>query len=214
MNAKLLNPSKFLSGTDLPVDTTFTIKAITIEDIENDKGKVDRKGQFILAEADKPWLANVTNTKCLIAMFGDETDRWLGKRVTLFAERVQAFGEWHLGARVRGSPDITSPVSVRVKLRKKKEQVMTLVPTGGQRPAPTPPAPPTVVTFGKQQGWKDKPIASFDSQQLSAIVEEGERMCAANPKENWVRGVQACLTAIRAELERRVTAEPPEADAP
>ncbi len=204
MNAKLLNPSRFLGGEDVLTDTTFTIKSITIEELETEeKGKTERKGQLMLVETPKPWLANVTNVKCIVAMFGDETDKWPGKRVTLHAERVLSFGEWVLGARVRGSPDIKAPISVSVKLRKKKTQTINLVPTTGGKAAAVP-----VVTFGKAQGWKDKPIADFDSATLEQILKEGEAMILATPTEKWVPGVQACLMAVKAALEAKVTAEP------
>ncbi len=219
MNFKLLNPSKYLSGVDLPADATFTIKAVSLSDLEGENGKTERRGTIALLETDKPWLSNVTNSKCLAAMFGDETDRWVGKRVVVFQERVLAFGEWVPGVRVRGSPDLAAPVSVSVKLRKKKTQTLTMLKTGAgangaAKPAAAPAGPVTTVTFGKEQGWKDKPIASFDSAQLGTIIDAGEKMCTATPTAGWVKGVQACITAIRANLEARVTAEPPEAEAP
>ena len=148
MNARLLNPSNYFSPADFEGDITAKILEVRLEDVEDEAKGKKRKGSILLEGHEKPWLSNVTNTKCLVAMFGDETDRWKGKRVTLYAERVMAFGEWTLGVRLRGSPDIAQPVSVRIKLRKKKEQVVTMQPSG-PRPngngtaKPSPPQPST-----------------------------------------------------------------------
>lgn len=141
MNAKFLNPSNYFGAPELALGPTFKIVGIKLEDVENDKGKSQRKGSITLEGIEKPWLSNVTNTKCLVAMFGDETDRWIGKRVTLHEERVMSFGEYVPGVRVSGSPDITAPVSVSIKLRKKKAQTITMQVTGTATPRPTPPGP-------------------------------------------------------------------------
>lgn len=173
MNAKLLNPSNYFGAGDLlALGTTFEIASVRLEDVEEEgkKGepaKTKKKGSILLKGADKWWLCNVTNTKCLVAMFGDETDQWIGKRVTLHEERVLSFGEWVPGVRVTGSPDITAPVSVRMKLRKKKEQVLTMQPTGAKSPKPTPPKPDD--HYGAM--WRDyKAAGQSDQHAFKALV--------------------------------------------
>jgi hypothetical protein len=213
MNFKLLNPSKYLSGADLKGDTLVTIKRIDLEEMEGENDKKQTKGLFTLVEFEKPWLANVTNATCIAAMFGDETDKWLGKRVVVGPERVMAFGKWELGVRVRGSPDLAAPVTVRLKLRKKKEQVLTMLPTkapgtNGAKPAASALQPGTV-TFGEKEGWKGKPIASFDTPTLNTIIASGEKACADYPAAPWVGKTKACIAEIRDVIERRAVPEPP-----
>lgn len=172
MNARMLNPSSYFSPADFQGEVTAKIIDIKLEDVEEQNGKSKRKGSITLEGHDKPWLCNVTNTKCLVAMFGDETDAWRGKRVTLYAERVMAFGEWTLGVRLRGSPDIAQPVSVRIKLRKKKEHVVTMQPSGprpngAQQANPSPPRPQGPYA----EMWKDyRAAGQTDEPAFKALV--------------------------------------------
>lgn len=145
MNARMLIPSKYFTAADFNGETTVTIDSVSFTEVEVEgkKGQpatTETKGSILLREfPGKPWLCNVTNTKCLIAMFGEDDveKKWPGKRVAVFHERVMSFGEWVLGVRIKGSPDIAAPVSVRLKLRKKKEQVMNMAVTSaaGAKPA-------------------------------------------------------------------------------
>lgn len=226
MNARMLIPSKYFTAAAFEGEAVVTIESVSFTDVEVEgkNGKPptsETKGSLMLKEfPGKPWLCNVTNTKCLIAMFGEEDaeKRWLGKRVAVHQERVMSFGEWVPGVRIHGSPDITAPVSVSLKLRKKKAQVLTMQPTARTVAAPQngnghAKPPITTVTFGEKQGWKDKPIASFDSATLNKIYEEGlswvVRTENASPNEPWLPGVRACLKAIEADLQRRVAPPDP-----
>jgi hypothetical protein len=229
MNAKMLTPSKYFSAADFEGEVTVTIKAVRLEEIEVEAkgGKpagTEVKGSIELAEYPKAWISNVTNTKCLVAMFGDENieTRWVGKRVTLYIDRVMSFGEWTPGVRIKGSPDIDKPISLRLKLRKKKDQTLTMQRTGAatsnghsngnghaKPPAPKPAAPAGIVQFGLKEGWKGHPIQEFTSAQLDDIAKHGEEMCSREPSAAWVKGVLANVAEIRADLERRVHAEPP-----
>lgn len=177
MNARMLIPSKYFSPADFEGEVTVTIDAVEMTEleVEGKKGQpatTETRGSIRLREYPKPWVCNVTNTKCLIAMFGEENieKAWVGKRVTVYAERVMSFGEWTLGVRIKGSPDIANPVSLRLKLRKKKEQTLTMQPTGrGQAQSGAAP---------KQLGpndemWRDFRSAGFtDANQFKALREK------------------------------------------
>lgn len=150
MHVDLLNPSRYLKSGELaPEGTTFTITRVVLEDLEREDGSVERKGIIFFSEIDKGWVMNVTNAKCLTAMWGQETDRWIKHRVTLVPEVVRVGAEQTTGIRVRGSPDLQQPVSITIKLRKKKAQVRNLVVTGAptsssSSSAPKPATPPPV----------------------------------------------------------------------
>lgn len=156
MHAALLNPSKHIKGAafghdGVPKEPTYTIKSIHLEELEREDESMEQKGIIHFQEIDKTWVANVVNAKSLIAMFGTETDNWIGKRVTLwFDASVRAFGETVGGIRVRGSPDIPQPVSFMFKSMKKKKRQITLVKTGSAAPAArqqqaAAPKPPSVL---------------------------------------------------------------------
>lgn len=147
MHYKLLNPSRFLGAADLlGAEPTYKILGVVMEEIEEDvpKGqppKFKRKGLVRLEGAEKGWLLNVTNAKALATMFGEEVEKWTGHRVTLCSEIVTSFGETAPAVRVRGSPDISGPMSFTVKRRKKKD-VSNLVKTSGTSGHAKPSAPP------------------------------------------------------------------------
>lgn len=138
MHADLLHPTRFLKSAEFKgKDVTFTIADVVVEELERDDSSKERKGVVGFRETEKLLVINKTNSKCIIAMFGVETEAWKGKRVTFFPFPMKDpfTGEPITGIRVRGSPDIEKSVSVSIKLRKKKAQTMTMQRTGG---APTP----------------------------------------------------------------------------
>ena len=63
----------------------------------------------------KPLKMNRHSQKCCIAMFGKETDNWIGKRLTLYAKEGTYFGERGTAVRIQGSPDLAAPISVEVR---------------------------------------------------------------------------------------------------
>ena len=90
---------KFLGGGHLSGDTLLTIATVAIEEMRDGKEKMCIQWQepkFL------PWLLNKTNIKRLQKMFGDDTETWLGKTVTLYFDPdVEYMGETVGGLRVR-----------------------------------------------------------------------------------------------------------------
>lgn len=129
MHVDLLNPSRFLKAAEFHgEDVTFTIADVELQELEREDNSKERKGLMSFKETPKLLVLNRTNAKCVAAMFGNETDTWRGKRVTFFpAPMKDPFtGEQIAAIRVRGSPDISAPVSATIKLRKRKAQTMTM----------------------------------------------------------------------------------------
>lgn len=226
MNARMLIPSKYFSPADFDGEVTVTIDAVEMTEleVEGKKGQAsttETRGSIRLREYSKPWVCNVTNTKCLIAMFGEENieKAWVGKRVTVYAERVMSFGEWTLGVRIKGSPDITSPVSLRLRLRKKKEQVLTMQPTAPKSngAAPAKPSPPTTTNAPFAATWKSfKAAGMSDEQQFYSLLRQSTgkaKRSELTPDD--VPKFNAMLAALTSPA--GVDAEPPppnDADAP
>lgn len=136
---------------------TLTIKGIKSEQLEampkagssDDEGasgngakkeaKKKKKWIVFFKETDRGWVLNRTNILCLAAMFGEESDGWIGKRVTIFAQMVQVGRKKEPGIRIKGSPDITGAVSATIELPRRRPFQMRLVPTG--KGAPSEPEP-------------------------------------------------------------------------
>jgi len=97
-------PSRWLQAADLADgDNILTIEAVTMEKLKNPQTQKDEEKPVItFAEDVKPMVVNVTNWKAIEAATGEEdTDNWSGKRISLFAAEVEAFGEVRLAIRVR-----------------------------------------------------------------------------------------------------------------
>lgn len=141
MDAALLTPSKYIKAVGFKGrDVTVTITGVKIEELEKEDKTKEQKGLISLAETAKKWVLNVTNVKCLIQLFGRETDHWIGKRVTLYPEKNE-MSDSGFAIRVRGSPDIAKDITFTLKLAKKKPRKVTLKAVGknGAAAASAPP---------------------------------------------------------------------------
>jgi hypothetical protein len=145
MDFDKLYPGQFLkAGMFSGRDVTLTIASVKLDELEGRKGK-EMKGIISFSEKPQRLVLNKTNGLCLKAMFGRETEAWVGKRVTLYPAKIQ-FEDNDLAIRVRGSPDLLAPVIFTLKLARKADKQVTLArtgPTNGKpatSPAPTPPS--------------------------------------------------------------------------
>ena len=89
---------KFLGSAHLSGDTTLGIETVYVETMRDSKDKMC----ISWVEDYLPWLLNKTNIKRLQAMFGDDTEKWLGHQITLYNDPdVEFMGEVVGGLRVR-----------------------------------------------------------------------------------------------------------------
>lgn len=93
----------YLSGEMLQGrEVTLTIRDVRRETVTSDRGS-EQKLAVVFQERPKPLLLNKTNAKRLAKLFGPETTRWTGQRVTLYPEEVKAFGEMRATIRVKAA---------------------------------------------------------------------------------------------------------------
>jgi hypothetical protein len=142
VNATLLLPEgKYIKSASFNgKEPTLTIAAASWDEVDKGefKGVVTFKEKSKRTEKPLQWLLNTTNTKALIAMFGLETDEWVGKRVTLYSQPMtDPFTKLPTtGIRVRGSPDLTKEVRFAMRLRGRAPEIHALVKTGAKEPQP------------------------------------------------------------------------------
>ena len=128
MNFRMMFPGKYIENTDLGfgVDRMLTIKRIYPEQMEMEDGSLEQKWLMQFNEAKKSLVISRTVAEACTLMFGDETDKWIGKRLVLFGINTEkAFA---VRINVRGSPDIKVPMKKNVK-RGQKTIRLDLVPT-------------------------------------------------------------------------------------
>lgn len=93
-------PSKFLAAEDLggrPV--TVTIASAEVKDIGQGADK-DRKIVLGFSGKSKSLVCNKTNAKTIAKLYGDETDDWLGKQITIAPREVEFQGDMVWAIRV------------------------------------------------------------------------------------------------------------------
>lgn len=100
MNINTVFPSKYLKSDELEGDVTYTIKTVEIETLGQGKDKED-KPIIYFKETEKGLACNKTNANIISGLYGNETDGWIGKQVTLFATEVQFGADMVMAIRVR-----------------------------------------------------------------------------------------------------------------
>lgn len=103
MNLSDAFPSRYMkAGVDVDEDGQ---RVVTIEDVTMERvGQgADARDKLVVAfqETDKTLVLNKTNATTISKLYGDETDAWPGKRITLYCTYVQFQADMVLSIRVR-----------------------------------------------------------------------------------------------------------------
>ena len=92
MDVNTLFPSKYFKADDATPPIILTVKRVSWERMKDQEGNEEDKPVIWFNEEEKGMVLNRTNANTLTSLFGAETDRWTGQRVTLGTEMVTAFG--------------------------------------------------------------------------------------------------------------------------
>lgn len=97
-------PSRYLKAADFEDgDRVLTIKGVDSERI-GQGADAETKWILYFEEEDKGLVLNKTNSGTIAKLYGDDTDDWEGKKVTLFATEVQFKQEMVEAIRIRSKP--------------------------------------------------------------------------------------------------------------
>jgi hypothetical protein len=104
-NISQMTESKYLRGGDVPHDMVVTIQKVGKINIAKEGDEPEYKWAIRFEEIGKPMLLNATNIKrAAKACNSQETDEWIGKRVTLYFDPdVEFAGNVVGGLRIRGA---------------------------------------------------------------------------------------------------------------
>jgi len=114
--------SQWLGSDDMGDDGTVTLTVARVEEarVESDTG-TKRRPIVHFRENVRPWQPCITTCECMAAMYGDDTDGWSAKPVTLWWDPSVKFGRDTVGGvRVRGAPGLGRTVTARISLPKKR----------------------------------------------------------------------------------------------
>ena len=76
-------------------DATMTIKSIGIEEMRAQDGSTTKKPVLFFEESKtgKGLVLNKTNAKTIAGMYGNDTNGWIGEKITIYATTCMAFGK-------------------------------------------------------------------------------------------------------------------------
>lgn len=94
----------FLKKEDLETSKNWVIKGIKKADLDDQK-KLELELHY--KEEDKNFTLNTTNTKRLIGIFGNQTDNWLGRVITLKTVETEYKGKPATGIRINEEATLT-----------------------------------------------------------------------------------------------------------
>lgn len=101
MKVSRLFPSKYVKPADLNGKPVTLIVAKTVVEELGHGDQKEQKAVVYFEKATKGLVLNRTNAMTIAALYGDETDEWAGKRITIYATRVRAFGAMQDTIRVK-----------------------------------------------------------------------------------------------------------------
>jgi hypothetical protein len=113
-------------------DRTFTITKVA-------RGNAEQPLNITLAEFPRVWRPGKSMRRVLAACWGNETDAWIGRRVTLFCDESVRFGNDVVGGtRIRALSHIDKPKSVPLLVSRGKSASFKVQPLVEQpKPLPT-----------------------------------------------------------------------------
>lgn len=172
---------RYLSGPVLTEDTTATIARIESTLVEDPDGGESREKMIVYFRGDsvKPWIPCKTTGFCMAAMYGDDTNGWIGKPVTFYFDPTVRVGrDVKGGVRIRGAPGIR-PMTVEVKLPKRKPLTIKLVDTTPK---------------GQERKSQERPTADLD-----AVLTDAELTLADfdDWRESTGKAVSADMTDVQ-----------------
>jgi hypothetical protein len=97
MNVNELFKNAYIKAEDLEEPITVTIDEAEIEELGERK---EKKLVLSFSDHEQKLAVNKTNAKTLVKLFGDDTDSWLGQKITLGAREVDFKGESVMAVRV------------------------------------------------------------------------------------------------------------------
>lgn len=97
-------PSTYLKAEDFAEgeEKELAISKVTLEEMTARDQSKENKPVLHFKDFDKQIVVNATNWKRIVQVTGqDDSDNWTGKKITLYTEIVDAFGEMKPAIRVK-----------------------------------------------------------------------------------------------------------------
>lgn len=95
--------SKYIGAWDLPPgkDVVVEIEGVAAEKLKNATGPAETKPVVKLVGIDRGFVLNKTNARAIASLYGNETSKWAGKKIAIYATTTQVGPELKDCIRVR-----------------------------------------------------------------------------------------------------------------
>jgi hypothetical protein len=94
MHYRLMYPSDYLNAADLKgKEVAVTIGKVFIDDVPDPQGTKQKKPVILFEGKVKKWPLPKTCARVISKRFGNDTEQWIGKQVTIYPTTCKAFGE-------------------------------------------------------------------------------------------------------------------------
>lgn len=154
-------------------EVTLTFKKIVMEVLGKGSPSEEELPVWYFDETEKRMPANKTNGVCARALFGDESDDWIGHRITLFPTKdTSGLSDDGLCIRVKGSPELERPLKFKAHVGR-DTKTFTLTPTGGKE------KPAAKVDGAEEAAETDEEFAKLDEQLDNPMNEKAADKVAA-----------------------------------
>ncbi len=174
---------QYISAAELgDKSPTLTISRIALEKVEQlkddgEKGLAKIRDRIVIyfdeSKSGRGWLLNRTNAEALKEMWGRDTDKWIGHKVTIHVQMVRVGVKTEPGIRVKGSPELKEPITFSLKLPRRRPQDYRLVPTGS-----------TNKSEQKSEAY-DTGKAEFVLESLASTKERKEWLAGEKVRMKW-----------------------------
>ncbi len=90
----MMDEKEYLFAFDLQgKEVVVTIEKVWGAEVTGDKNKKSKKPVVKFVGKEKKLILNVTNSKAIANLYGNDTDHWAGKRISLFPSTTSMAGE-------------------------------------------------------------------------------------------------------------------------
>lgn len=95
--------AKYIGAWDLQVgkDSVVEIEAVAAEKLKNATGPAETKPVLTLKGIDRGFVLNKTNARTIASLYGNDTAKWIGKKIAIYATTTQVGPELKECIRVR-----------------------------------------------------------------------------------------------------------------
>ena len=102
MNIDTAHPSNYIKSAELQGrEFALVMDHVEIKELDDTNGGKTKKPILYFANAQKGLVLNVVNSNTIKDAYGSETDDWNGKKIILYATKVEFGGKMVDGLRVR-----------------------------------------------------------------------------------------------------------------